>query len=79
MTVILLTCIFNSMHTPKRIPLEKLAEIADVDLIITHSLPLHFNADDLNINDLNVCILKGNFKDNKRKLTELKLLLILNQ
>ena len=25
-------------------------------------LPLHFNADDHNINDLKVCILKGNFK-----------------
>ena len=34
-------------------------------------LPLHFNADDHNINDLKVCILKGNFKDTKhRKLTE---------
>ena len=33
-------------------------------------LPLHFNADDHNINDLKVCILKGNFKDTKhRKLT----------
>ena len=35
-------------------------------------LPLHFNADDSNINDLIVCILKGQFKDTKhRKLTEL--------
>ena len=51
----------------------------DTDLIITHTirkkkllpLPLHFNADDHNINDLKVCILKGNFKDTKhRKLTE---------
>ena len=43
-------------------------------------LPLHFNADDHNINDLKVCILKGNFKDTKRrKLTELHLLLILKQ
>ena len=34
-------------------------------------LPLHFNADCHNIIDLNVCILKGNFKDTKhRKLTE---------
>ena len=33
-------------------------------------LPLHFNADDYNINDLKVCMLKGNFKDTKhRKLT----------
>ena len=36
------------------------------------SLPLHFNADDRNINDIKICILKGNFKDTKsRKLTEL--------
>ena len=28
-------------------------------------LPLHFNADNHNINDLKVCILKGNFKDTK--------------
>ena len=28
-------------------------------------LPLHFNADDHNINDLKVCILKVNFKDTK--------------
>ena len=35
-------------------------------------LPLHFNADDHNINDLIVCILRGNFKDTKHgKLTEL--------
>ena len=39
-------------------------------------LPLHFNADDHNINDLKVCILKGNFKDTKhRKLTELQFLI----
>ena len=44
------------------------AEISDPDLIITHTLsdsliplPLHFNADDHNINDLKVCFLKGNF------------------
>ena len=58
--------------------------ISDTDLIITHTirqkkllpLPLHFNADDHNINDLNVCILKGNFIDTKlRKLTELQLIL----
>ena len=42
----------------------------------THSLPFHFNADDLNINDLNVCILKSNLKIINRKLTELKLLLV---
>ena len=36
-------------------------------------LPLHFNADDHNINDLKVRILKGNFIDAKhRKLTELQ-------
>ena len=39
-------------------------------------LPLHFNADDHNINDLNVCILKGNFKDTKhRKITELQFII----
>ena len=39
-------------------------------------LPLHFNADDHNINDLKVCILKGNFKDTKhRKLTELQFII----
>ena len=39
-------------------------------------LPLHFNADDININDLKVCILKGNFKDTKhRKLTELQFII----
>ena len=36
-------------------------------------MPLHFNADGQNINDLKVCILKGKFKDIKhRKLTELQ-------
>ena len=36
-------------------------------------LPLHFNADDHNIDDLKVCILKCNFKDTKhRKLIELQ-------
>ena len=59
----------------------KLVVISHADLIITHTirqkkllpLPLHFNADDDNINDLKVCILKGNFKDTKhRKLTELQ-------
>ena len=35
-----------------------------------------FNADDHNINDLKVCILKGNFKDNEhRKLTELQFII----
>ena len=39
-------------------------------------LPLHFYADDHNINDLNVCILKGNFKDTKHgKLTELQFII----
>ena len=39
-------------------------------------LPLRFNADDHNINDLKVCILKGNFKVTKhRKLTELKFII----
>ena len=39
-------------------------------------LPLHFNADDHNIHDLKVCILKGNFKDTKhRKLTELQFII----
>ena len=39
-------------------------------------LPLHFNADDHNINDLNVCILKGYFKyTNHRKLTELQFII----
>ena len=39
-------------------------------------LPLHFNADDHNINDLKVCILKGNFKDTKNiKLTELQFII----
>ena len=59
----------------------KLAVVSDIDLIITHTirqnellpLPLHFNADDHNINDLKVFILKGDFKDTKhRKLTELQ-------
>ena len=53
-------------------------------LIITHSirqkkllpLPLNFNADDHNINDLKVCILKGNLKDTKhRKLAELQFII----
>ena len=39
-------------------------------------LPLHFNADDHNISDLKVCILKGNFKDTKhRKLAELQFII----
>ena len=39
-------------------------------------LPLNFNADDHNIDDLKVCILKGNFKDTKhRKLTELQFII----
>ena len=39
-------------------------------------LQLHFNADDHNIKDLKVCILKGNFKDTKhRKLTELQFII----
>ena len=39
-------------------------------------LPLYFNADDHNINDRKVCILKGNFKDTKhRKLTELQFII----
>ena len=61
--------------------LGKQVEISDTDLIITHTirqkkllpLPLHFYADGHNINDLKVCILKGNFKDSKhRKLTQLQ-------
>ena len=37
---------------------------------------MHFNADDRNINDLKVCIFKGNFKDTKhRKLTELQFII----
>ena len=40
------------------------------------SQPLHFNTDDHNINDLKVCISKGNFKDTKhRKLTELQFII----
>ena len=36
-------------------------------------LPLHFNEDDHNINDLKVCILNGNFKDTEHiKQTELQ-------
>ena len=39
-------------------------------------LPLHFNADDHKIDDLKVCILKGNFKDTKhRKQTELQFII----
>ena len=39
-------------------------------------LQLHFNADGHNINDLKVCILKGNFKDAKHKtLTELQFII----
>ena len=39
-------------------------------------LPLHFNADGHNINDLKVCILEGNFNDTKhRKLTELQFII----
>ena len=39
-------------------------------------LSLHFNADGHSINDINVCILKGNFKDTKhRKLTELQFII----
>ena len=39
-------------------------------------LPLHFNADDHNINDRKVCILKGNFNDTKyRKITELQFII----
>ena len=39
-------------------------------------LPLYFNADGHNINDLKVCILKGNLKDTKhRKLTELQFII----
>ena len=39
-------------------------------------LPLHFNADGHNINDLKVCILKGNFKDTKhRKVAELQFII----
>ena len=64
--------------------LEKQAEISDTDLIITHSisqkkllpLPLHYNADGHNINDLKICIMKCNFKDTKhRKLTELQFII----
>ena len=47
---------------------------------ITHkiSLPLHFNEDDHNINDHNVCILKGDFKDTKhRKLTGLLFIIMI--
>ena len=41
-------------------------------------LSLHFNADDHNINDLRVCILKGNLKYTKhRNLQNCNLLLIL--
>ena len=74
-------CLIRCKKFKKHNILEKLAEISDTDLIITHSirqkklhpLPLHFNADDQNINDLKVCILKGNFKDTKhRKLTEVQ-------
>ena len=71
-------------NAQKHYVLEKLAVISDTDLIITHTirqkkllpLPLHFNADNHNINDLKVCILKGNFKDTKHiKLTELQFII----
>ena len=63
--------------------LEKQAEISDNDLIITNSirqsippLPLHFNSDNGNINNIKVCILKSNFKDTKhRKLIELQFII----
>ena len=39
-------------------------------------LPLHFNADDDNINDLKVCIFKGSFKETKhRKVKELQFII----
>ena len=39
-------------------------------------MALHFNAVDHNINDLKICILKGNFKDTKhRKPTELQFII----
>ena len=39
-------------------------------------LPLHFNADGHNINDLKVCILMGNVKDTKhKKLTEMQFII----
>ena len=37
-------------------------------------LPLHFDADNHSINDLKLCLLKGNFRDtNNRKLIEIQL------
>ena len=55
-------------------------EISYKDLIIRQKKlpppPLHFNADDHNINDLKVCILKGNFKYTKhRNLAELQFII----
>ena len=63
--------------------LEKLAEISDTDLIITHSLSdrkrfflCHCISMQKIINDFKACILKGNFKDTRhRKLTELKFII----
>ena len=77
MTVILLTCIFNSMQ---KIPRNAFHwrncgnSRCSFDNH-THSLPFHFNADDLNINDLNVCILKSNFKDNKQKINGIEIII----
>ena len=77
MTVILLTCIFNSMQ---KIPeTHSIGETGGNSRCSfdnhTHSLPFHFNADDLNINDLNVCILKSNFKDNKQKINGIEIII----
>ena len=75
---------FIAKNAQKLHKLEKLTVISDTDLIIAHTirhkkvlpLPLHFNADDHNIDDLTVCILNDNFKDTKhRKLTELQFII----
>ena len=74
--------LFIAKYSQKHNILEKQEDISDTDLIITQSirqkndLPMNFNADGHNINDLNVCILKGNFKGTKhRKLTELQFII----
>ena len=79
MTVILLTCIFNSMqkNTPKRIPLEKLAEIADVALIITHTLCHFISMQMISTSTISTfAFWRAILKIINRKLTELKLLLV---
>ena len=78
MTVILLTCIFNSMQkiSPKRIPLEKLAEIADVALIITHTLCHFISMQMISTSTISTfAFLKSNFKDNKQKINGIEIII----